>query len=97
MVQCGDILWSLSHEPIIVGFNLRKMEVECVIPTFKGATMIVPSLVDPTRVAIGGTVGTESVIRVLNCTEEYPTNPESCLKAPMDSHKLKGKLSCVSL
>jgi hypothetical protein len=94
MVQCGDILWSLSYEPIIVGFNLREMEVECVIPTFKGATMIVPSLVDPTRVAIGGT---DSVIRVLNCIEGYPTNPESCLKAPMNSHKLKGKVTCVSL
>jgi hypothetical protein len=93
IIQCGDILWSFSYEAMIVGWNLRTMELECVIPTFKGACTLAPSPVDSSRLAVGGT---DSVIRVLKCVSGYPTSGDVCTKAPVITHKLKGKVTAVS-
>jgi len=76
-----------------VGYNLRRLEVECIIPTFKGCTSLLPSPIDVNRVAVGGT---DSFIRVLRCSSGFPMNGEGVLKSPVISPKLKGKVVCVS-
>lgn len=76
---------------MIVGWNLRTMEVECIIPTFKGACTITPSPVDSARLAIGGT---DSVIRILRCVTGYPKG-DTCTKGPIVTNKLKGKVTAV--
>lgn len=68
------------------------MEVECVIPTFKGICVLSPSPVDSSRLAIGGT---DSVIRVLKCVSGYPNEGDGCNRAPILTHRLKGKVTAV--
>jgi len=90
IVQCGDILWSLSYAPMIAGWNLRTGTVECIIPTSRGLNCLVPSPLEHTRVAIGGA---DNFIRVIQFGQSYPkANP---VKAPIISQRLKGKIYSV--
>ena len=93
MIQCGDILWSLSYEPMIVGWNLRTAEIECVVPTLKGISAMHLSPIDASRLAIAGS---DSVIRVLKCEPGYPEVGNSCTRAPTSTQRLRGKITAVS-
>lgn len=92
IVQCGDVLWSLSYEPIIIGWNMKHDYVESVIPTFKGVSSIQVSPVDYTRVVFGGM---DAMIRIVGMPNGYPEISTS--KVPTVTSKLKGKVTAVRL
>jgi hypothetical protein len=92
VIQCGDVLWSLSYEPVIVGWNLKHNYVEAVIPSFRGVCSLQASPLDYTRVAIGGM---DNAIRVIGMESGYPELAPS--KVPTVTAKLKGKVTAVSL
>lgn len=91
-MQCGDIIWSTSYEPVIVGWDLRKMAVSCVIPTFKGICSIAPS---PSYGGFIGVGGTDAFIRVMDFTEEYPNKAAS--KAPLLTIRMRSKIMAVNM
>jgi len=91
MVQCGDILWSLSFEPIIIGWNLAKEDLECIVPTFRGLNALVPSPQFPSLVVMGGV---DMHLRSIFMDDGYPECSSS--RRPNMTFRLRGKITCVS-
>ncbi|ODN03766.1 Gem-associated protein 5 [Orchesella cincta] len=91
LVQCGDILWSTSYEPVIVGWNLRTMKVSCVIPTFKGVCAITPSPSVESLLAVGGN---DACIRAVNFSTDYPR--KNCLLSPSISSRMRSKIMALA-
>jgi WD40 repeat protein len=88
-VQSGDILWTLTAEPLIVGLNLRTGETS-IIPTYNGICTMQASPLEHTRVAVGGM---DSSIRILKMGAGYPQAADQ--DAPIVSAELKGKITAV--
>jgi len=91
LIQSGDVLWSISKEPYIIGWNLRSSKVEAIIPTYAGICSISGNSIEGTRFAVGGV---DSYIRVLKVDPDYPNGkiPEM----PLLPSRLQGKITAVS-
>jgi hypothetical protein len=93
LVQCGDILWSLSYEPFIVGWNLRTEEPELLISAFRGICTIQASPMDSSRVGIGGG---DNMIRVVKMgNPDYPELKPMEIEAPICSKRVTGRITAV--
>jgi len=95
LIQCGDILWSLSHEPLIVGWNLNTQQPEVVIPTFRGISTMQFSPMESSRLALGGGDGMIRIVKIEN--PDYPEVGPIEIEAPIVSPRVTGKVTAVSL
>ncbi|CAL8125894.1 unnamed protein product [Orchesella dallaii] len=91
LVQCGDILWSTSFEPVIVGWNLRTMKVSCVIPTFKGVCAISSSPSVESLLAVGGN---DACVRAVNFVSDYPR--KNSVGPPVVSARMRSKIMALA-
>ena len=89
-VQCGDILWTLTQEPVIMGWNFVTGKTECVIPTYEGICSIQTSPLEQSHVALGGM---DCAVRIIKMGADYPQDAEEAV--PIISIPIKGKITAV--
>ena len=95
LIQCGDILWSLSYEPYIVGWNLRTEQPHAILPGFRGVCTLQPSPMEGSRVALGGG---DNMIRIIKMgSPNYPDLLPVEVDPPIVSTRVSGRITAVNI